>query len=99
MEQIYRPIQSKGQISYLKNLGTSSLLRTVHWLGPAIANVIDINITTRGVENLLLKIKVNKAAVPDIFPNRVLQELADEIAPVLADNFNQSLSNGSIPKY
>ena len=43
------------------------------------------------------RLKPGKASGPDRIPNRVLKELADELAPPLSALFNQSLESGCIP--
>ena len=50
-----------------------------------------------GVRKLLLQLKPHKASGPDRIPNRVLKELAWELAPLLTALYNQSLASGTIP--
>ena len=50
-----------------------------------------------GVFKLLDKIDVSKASGPDCIPGRILQNLAQELAPVLHFIFEQSLNTGDIP--
>lgn len=47
-----------------------------------------------GVNKLLKELNTNKAMGPDRIPTRVLKEAADEIAPVVAFIFNETLNNG-----
>ena len=70
---------------------------SIPWLGPVNARIGDINVTEQGVSKLLKDLKVHKASGPDKIPNRVLRELADEIAPVLTAVYNQSLSSDTTP--
>ena len=70
---------------------------SIPWLGPAKAKIGDIHVTQQGVNKLLKDLKVHKASGPDKIPNRVLKELAEEIAPILTTIFNQSLSSGTTP--
>ena len=70
----------------------------IPWLGPAKKKMPNIKVTEAGVRKLLLKIKPHKAAGPDRIPNRVLKELADELAPIITVLFNQSLETGAIPQ-
>ena len=56
-----------------------------------------IIVTLAGVEKLLTNIKPNKASGPDAIPCRVLKDAAHELAPVLVDIFNTSLSSGKLP--
>ena len=57
-----------------------------------------LDISVEGVRKLLSELRVNKASGPDnIIPNRVLRELADELAPALHLVFTQSLSSNQLP--
>ena len=71
---------------------------SIPWLGPVNARIGDINVTEQGVSKLLKDLKVHKASGPDKIPNRVLRELADEIAPVLTAVYNQSFTSDTTPK-
>jgi hypothetical protein len=66
--------------------------------GLTYPTINNLNIHTKGVENLLQKLKVNKASGPDDLPAYILRETAVEIAPVLTAIFNQSLKCGTLPK-
>jgi hypothetical protein len=57
----------------------------------------DFNITTEGIEKLLLNINVSKAIGPDQIPNQNLKLAAPEIAPILQLIFEQSLNTGDLP--
>ena len=59
--------------------------------------MLDIVVEAHGVEKLLSTVKSFKASSPDEIPCRVLKETAHEIAPILADIFNRSLSTGTLP--
>ena len=59
--------------------------------------MLDIVVEAHGVEKLLSTVKSSKASGPDEIPCRVLKETAHEIAPILADIFNCSLSTGTLP--
>ena len=61
---------------------------------PTAAN---IEITTAGIEKLLIKLKPHKAAGPDDISARLLKEMAKEIAPILQILFQQSYNTGTIP--
>ena len=58
----------------------------------------DITITICGVSKQLSKLNPGKAAGPDNLTSRILKELHNEIAPILTDIFNTSLSEGTVPK-
>ena len=62
-----------------------------------IPSMPDFNITTEGIEKLLLKINTSKAIGPDQIPNQILKIAAQEIAPVLRFIFQQSLDTGDLP--
>jgi hypothetical protein len=42
------------------------------------------------------KIKTNKSPGPDLIPNKILKMFAFELAPVIADVYNSSLSQGVV---
>lgn len=65
---------------------------------PPFPTIEDLEISTRGVEKLLLKVNERKACGPDQIPNRMLRELALELAPALTFIFNQSLKTGTLPR-
>jgi len=46
---------------------------------------------------LISNLNVSKASGPDLIPCRFLKGLAQEIAPILAEIFRQSLRDGVIP--
>ena len=58
----------------------------------------DIQVTEEGVLKLLLKLNPTKACDPDTIPERILEELAHEIAPYLVSIFQRSLDTGKVPK-
>ena len=57
----------------------------------------NITISVSGVSKQLLKLNPGKAAGPDNISPRILKELHNEIAPILTDIFNTSLSEGIVP--
>ena len=61
---------------------------------PSIEN---IQIDEKGVLNLLKGINVNKAAGPDNIPNKILKLCAEEIAPLLTNIFQSSLTSSNLP--
>ena len=70
---------------------------SIPWLGPAKEKMPEIKISSDGILKLLHVIKPHKASGPDRIPNRLLKELASELAPIMAALFNQSLSTGEVP--
>ena len=57
-----------------------------------------IMVSTEGVIKLLKGLNPSKALGPDELHPRVLKELANELSPVFAHLFQQSLDTGDIPK-
>ena len=76
---------------------TVEITDAIPWLGPAQHKMEDIVVVQDGVQKLLSQLQPHKAAGPDRISNRVLKELAYELAPILTKIFNQSLSTGTIP--
>lgn len=67
---------------------------------PMPANVISIpelTITKEVVKRHLQKLKTEKSPGPDCIHPRVLKELSEELCDVMADIFNTSLCEGSLP--
>ena len=62
---------------------------------PSIGN---LSITVKGVQKLLEKINISKAAGPDFVPGRMLNMLAPEFAPIVHAIFTQSLDTGELPR-
>ena len=58
----------------------------------------DIMFTPKGVEKLLLGLKIHKAAGPDGITPRVLKQLAKTLAPILCHIFRLSYETGEIPE-
>ncbi|XP_074658625.1 uncharacterized protein LOC141911535 [Tubulanus polymorphus] len=58
----------------------------------------DINIQTRGVEQLLKNLKPGKAAGPDNIKPRILKELATDVAPILTLIYQRSYNNSEVPE-
>ncbi|KAL0195023.1 hypothetical protein M9458_008595, partial [Cirrhinus mrigala] len=54
-------------------------------------------LSTADVRRTLSRVNPRKAAGPDLIPGRVLRECADQLADVLTDIFNMSLSQSSVP--
>ena len=64
---------------------------------PSHPSMEDIVITEPGVQKLLERLKVHKAAGPDQIGPRVLKELAETIAPILTVIFKRSYDTGEVP--
>ena len=56
----------------------------------------DITVTPKGVAKLLDGLNVHKAPGPDGLNARVLKECSNEISPILALIFNESLAWGDV---
>ena len=52
----------------------------------------DITVDPKGVTKLLERLKILKASGPDGLNARVLKECSNEISPILALTFNESLA-------
>ena len=57
----------------------------------------DFRISVEGILKLLKNLKPGKAAGPDKLKPLLLQELRNEIAPILQIIFEQSLQTGKLP--
>ena len=57
-----------------------------------------IKIDPKGLENLLKKIQSHKAQGPDNIPNRVLNQCAESLAPIITTIFQKSFDSGELPK-
>ncbi len=58
--------------------------------------MLEINITTPGIEKLLKNLNIPKAAGPDQTTPRVLKELAEVLAPILTAIFRKSYETGEV---
>lgn len=75
-----------------ENLNSNPVLKSE--LLPTIGN---IKISSACVKAQLDKVNSNKACGPDKIHPRVLKELSQEIAPILAHLFQQSIDHGKVP--
>lgn len=82
----FRSAFARKDTSHIPSLGsrTSSTITPVH-------------VEIPGAEKLLKGLQPNKACGPDKIPNRVLKELASELAPPLTALYNKSLEEGTVP--
>ena len=85
-------------LNEFKSVFTSENLCFVPWLGRSLPRIPTLFVTSRGVEKLLSHLKPHKAAGPDKIPGRILKELASELAPALSAFFNQTITQGCVPK-
>ena len=60
--------------------------------------ITEIDINVKGVGKLLQNINVKKASGPDGIPSQILRDLSEELSPVIAQIFSQSLTSGELPK-
>ena len=56
-----------------------------------------IVITVNGIRKQMANLKVNKATGPDDIPARFMKECADQLSPILAQIFQQSITTGQVP--
>ena len=66
------------------------------WASP-FSSMGDITVDPKGVAKLLDGLNVHKATGPDGLNARVLKECSNEIFPILALIFNESLARGDVP--
>ena len=56
----------------------------------------DISISFKGIHKLLSELKIHKASGPDSISPRLLEEVADIIAPALTRIYQTSLDTGTV---
>ena len=83
----FHSVFTKEDLGCIPDLGISDI--------PSMQSIV---ITTQGVAKLLRGLNTSKAPGPDLLSPKVLREAADEIAPVLACIFHQSLRSGDLPR-
>jgi hypothetical protein len=66
--------------------------------GDQYPDIPRLSIDVHGMHKLLTQLKVSKASGPDGLPNRVLKELANQLAPVLTILFQQSIETNILPE-
>jgi hypothetical protein len=59
---------------------------------------VELLATVQKVQFLLKSIKLSKSVGPDNLPNKVLKKFAPELATVIQDIYNQSLTEGYVPQ-
>ena len=65
--------------------------------GPRLPTLPRIEITVNGIEKRFKSLDPSKATGPDGIPARFLKECAVEIAPAIAQFYQQSLDEGTVP--
>ena len=60
--------------------------------------VNDYLVDAQQIYTKLRKIKTTKSPGPDMFQNKILKTFAFELAPVISDIFNSSMTQGTFPK-
>ena len=75
-----------------------STTATPRLFGNKYPSIGKLSITLKGVQKLLEKISISKAAGPDLIPGRMLNMLAPELAPIVHAIFTQSLDTGELPR-
>ena len=70
----------------------------IPWLGKSPVKITPIQVQSYRVKKLLLQLKPHKTSGPDRLPNKILKELAHELAPSLTALYNQSLSTQVLPE-
>ena len=84
-----------GQLNEAFNKTEYNEVPSTRKLAPFLDSIV---VPTEGVIKLLKGLNPSKALEPDEFHPRVLKELANELGPVFAHLFQQSLDTGEIPK-
>ena len=59
----------------------------------------DITVDSNEVAKLLDKLNVHKSSGPDVLNARVLKECSNEVSPILALIYNESLARGVSPVF
>ena len=109
---VFRPLKEEeelvSQLQKLNRLGFTSQFTVyvlnkndhseVPFLSRSAPFMDDIVVSNEGLTKLLKGLNPSKALGPDVFHPRVLKEPANELDPVVAHLFQQSLDTGEIPK-
>ena len=93
--QVEREILNKQFQSVFTKNSTTATPRLFGNKYPSIGN---LSITLKGVQKLLEKISISKAAGPDLILGRMLNMLAPELAPIVNAIFTQSLDTEELPR-
>ena len=98
---MYSNSSSKSEIlnKQFQSVFTKKSTTATHRLfGNKYPSIGNLSITLKGVQKLLEKINISKAAGPDLIPGRMLSMLAPELAPIVHAIFTQSLDTGELPR-
>ena len=98
---IYSDSSSKSEIlnkQFQSVFTKKSTTATPGLFGNKYPSIGKLSITLKGIQKLLEKINISKAAGPDLIPGRMLNMLAPELAPIVHAIFTQSLDTGELPR-
>ena len=98
---MYSDSSSKSEIlnkQFQSVFTKKSTTTTPRLFGNKYPSIGNLSITLKGVQKLLEKINISKAAGPDLIPGRMLNMLAPELAPIVHAIFTQSLDTGELPR-
>ena len=98
---MYSDSSSKNEIlnkQFQSVFTKKSTTTTPRLFGNKYPSIGNLSITLKGVQKLLEKINISKAAGPDLIPGRMLNMLAPELAPIVHAIFTQSLDTGELPR-
>ena len=98
---MYSDSSSKSEIlnkQFQSVFTKKSTTATPRLFGNKYPSIGNLSITLKGVQKLLEKINISKAAGPDLIPGRMLNMLAPELAPIVHAIFTQSLDTGELPR-
>ena len=98
---MYSDSSSKSEIlnkQFQSVFTKKSTTATPRLFGNKYPSIGNLSITLKGVQKLLEKINISKAAGPDLIPGRMLNMLAPVLAPIVHAIFTQSLDTGELPR-
>ena len=98
---MYKDSSSKSEIlnkQFQSVFTKKSTTATSRLFGNKYPSIGNLSITLKGVQKMLEKINISKAAGPDLIPGRMLNMLAPELAPIVHAIFTQSLDTGELPR-
>ena len=98
---MYSDSSSKSEIlneQFQSVFTKESTTATPRLFGNKYPSIGNLSITLKGVQKLLEKINISKAAGPDLNPGRMLNMLAPELAPIVHAIFTQNLDTGELPR-
>ena len=98
---MYSDSSSKSEIlnkQFQSVFTKKSTTATPRLFGNKYPSIGNLSFTLKGVQKLLEKINITKAAGPDLIPGRMLKMLAPELAPIVHAIFTQSLDTEELPR-